>query len=61
MALFVDAGQVASTRRDFDLDRFKTAYGLGARIHGPTVTPLRLDIAHGREGFRVHITGGVAF
>ena len=46
-------------RRDLDFDDLKTAYGIGFRIHGPTFTPLRLDVAHGDEGFRVHITGGV--
>jgi hypothetical protein len=61
MAIFVDAGKVASERRDLDLDHLKTAYGIGARIHGPTVTPLRIDVARGSEGIRVHITGGLTF
>lgn len=61
MALFVDAGKVAADRRDLDLDGLKTAYGIGMRIHGPTFTPLRLDVAHGKEGLRIHLTGGRAF
>lgn len=61
MALFVDAGKVARERGDLDLDGLKTAVGIGFRIHGPTFTPLRLDIAHAKEGVRVHLTGGVAF
>ena len=61
MALFVDTGKVASERRDLDFDNLKTAYGLGIRFHGPTFTPLRLDVARGDEGVRVHITGGIAF
>jgi hypothetical protein len=61
MALFVDAGQVASERRDLQFAEFKTGYGIGVRFHGPTFTPLRIDVAHGREGFRVHFTGGVPF
>jgi hypothetical protein len=61
MAVFVDAGKVAAERRDLDFDGLKTAYGIGLRIHGPTFTPLRLDVARGEEGVRVHITGGVAF
>lgn len=61
MALFVDAGKVARERRDLDFDGLETAWGVGLRIHGPTFTPLRLDVAHGKEGVRVHITGGVAF
>lgn len=61
MALFVDAGKVARDRRDLDFDGLKTAYGIGLRIHGPTFTPLRLDVARGTEGVRVHLTGGVPF
>jgi outer membrane protein assembly factor BamA len=61
MAIFVDAGKVASERRDLDLDGLKTTYGIGIRFHGPTFTPLRLDIARGDEGIRAHITGGMTF
>jgi hypothetical protein len=61
MALFVDAGKVAGERRDLDFDDLKTAYGIGIRFHGPTFTPLRLDVARGDEGIRIHITGGIAF
>jgi hypothetical protein len=61
MALFVDAGKVTSRRSDLDFDGLKTAYGIGLRIHGPTTTPVRIDIAHGREGLRIHLTGGVPF
>jgi outer membrane translocation and assembly module TamA len=61
MALFVDAGKVTRERGDLDLDGLKTGYGIGFRIHGPTFTPLRLDIARTKEGGRIHLTGGVAF
>jgi hypothetical protein len=61
MALFVDAGKVAAERRDLDLDGLKTTYGIGIRFHGPTFTPLRIDLARGDEGIRAHITGGVSF
>lgn len=61
MAIFVDAGKVARERGDLDLDGLKTGYGIGFRIHGPTFTPLRLDIARTKEGPRIHLTGGVAF
>lgn len=61
MAIFVDSGKVAAERRDLDFDNLKTAYGIGFRVHGPTFTPFRLDVAHGDEGFRVHVTGGIAF
>jgi hypothetical protein len=61
MALFVDAGKVAAERRDLDLNGLKTGYGIGLRFHGPTFTPLRIDIARGKEGIRVHFSGGAAF
>ena len=61
MAIFVDAGKVAAERRDLDLDGLKTSYGIGLRFHGPTFTPLRLDVARGDEGIRAHITGGMTF
>ena len=61
MAIFVDTGKVVSDRADLDLEGLKTGYGIGFRIHGPTFTPLRLDIARTKEGPRIHLTGGVAF
>ena len=61
MALFVDSGKVAAERRDLDFDGLKTGYGIGARFHGPIMTPLRIDLAHGDEGFRIHFTGGISF
>jgi hypothetical protein len=61
MALFVDAGKVAPERRDLDFNGLKTTYGIGVRFHGPTFTPLRIDVARGDEGIRAHITGGVTF
>jgi len=61
MALFLDAGQVAPNRRDFDLAAFETAWGLGARFHGPNFTALRIEVARGREGLRVILAGGQAF
>ena len=61
MAVFMDAGQVARDRRDFDVNRFETAWGIGARFHGPTFNALRVEIAHGREGIRLVIAGSQPF
>ena len=61
MALFLDAGQVAPNRRDFDFAEFETAWGLGARFHGLNFTALRIELARGREGLRVVLSGGQAF
>jgi hypothetical protein len=61
MALFVDAGKVTSDRSDLDFNDLKTAYGIGVRIHGPALTPVRIDVAHASEGWRIHLTGGLPF
>ena len=61
MALFIDAGKVTARRRDLNLRGLKTGYGIGIRFHGPTFTPLRVDLARGDEGILVHITGGLTF
>ena len=61
MALFLDAGQVAADRRDFDFSAFETSWGLGARFHGPNFNALRLEVARGREGTRLVFAGSQAF
>jgi outer membrane translocation and assembly module TamA len=61
MALFVDAGQVAPNRRDFELSRFETAWGLGARFHGPNFNALRIEVARSREGTRFIFAGSQPF
>ena len=61
MALFFDAGKVASRRADLDFNDLKTDWGIGARFHGPTATPLRLEMARGSEGWRLVISSSAAF
>ncbi|HEX6163163.1 MAG TPA: BamA/TamA family outer membrane protein [Vicinamibacterales bacterium] len=61
MALFMDAGQVARERRDFDVSRFDVAWGIGARFHGPHFTALRVEAARGREGIRLIFAGSQPF
>lgn len=61
MALFVDAGQVAADRGDFDLGEFDSAWGIGARFHGPSFNALRVEIARGREGIRLVFAGSQPF
>jgi hypothetical protein len=61
MALFLDAGQVAPNRRDFDIDEFDVAWGIGARFHGPSFTAFRIDVARGREGIRLVFAGSQPF
>ena len=61
MALFLDAGQVAATRAEFDVSQFDSAWGVGARFHGPYFTALRIEAARGREGLRLIFTGSQVF
>lgn len=61
MALFIDAGQVAAHRADFDAGRFDTAWGIGARFHGPTFNAVRIEVARGREGIRLIVAGSQPF
>jgi Omp85 superfamily domain len=61
MALFYDAGKVAAHRSDLNFEDLKSDVGIGARFHGPAGTPLRIELAHGRDGLRLVIAGGPAF
>jgi hypothetical protein len=61
MALFYDGGKVASRRDQLDFNGWKSNVGIGARIHGPLMTPLRIDLAVGNEGWRLVISSGPIF
>jgi hemolysin activation/secretion protein len=50
-AVFYDAGKVTARRSDLNLEGLKSDFGFGARFHGPFATPLRIEVAHGTEGF----------
>jgi hypothetical protein len=49
MAIFYDAGKVAMRRSDLDFNDLESAYGIGARFHGPVGTIMRWELAHSRE------------
>jgi len=49
VAVFADAGNVAA--RAGDLDLTKRAYGVGLRVHTQTSTLLRVEAAHGVDGW----------
>ena len=51
LAAFVGAGNVAPTASALDLG--KREYGAGLRVHTGRATLLRLDAAHGPEGWRI--------
>lgn len=53
MAIFYDAGKVASRRSDLDFSGLKSNWGFGARFHGPTMTVLRIEAARGDAGWNL--------
>ncbi len=55
-AVFVDTGDAADTREDFDL---RTGYGLGARWRSPA-GPLAIDLAYGHSERSLQLHFGVA-
>ncbi|MGE0041849.1 MAG: BamA/TamA family outer membrane protein [Vicinamibacterales bacterium] len=61
MALFVDSGAVAPSLAEIDDQRFYTAWGIGARLHGPAFTALRVELARGRDGWRAVFAAGQPF
>ena len=61
MAIFMDAGQVAAGRHQLEMKQFDVDWGIGARFHGPAFTALRLELSHGREGFRLTFAGSQPF
>jgi len=61
MAIFYDAGMVAPELDQISFGSFVSDYGFGVRFHGPLTTPLRIEIARGREGTRLVFAGSSAF
>jgi hypothetical protein len=61
LALFYDTGKVAAHTSDLSFDGLKSNYGLGVRFHGPLTTPVRIEIAHGDEGFNIVFGASSAF
>ena len=49
LAIFYDAGKVASRTKDLDLDDLHDDYGFGVRFHGPFATPLRVELSRSPE------------
>jgi hypothetical protein len=61
LALFYDAAKVAATRAGLDLKGMWSDYGIGFRFHGPISTPLRIELATGREGFVLNFSASQVF
>jgi hypothetical protein len=61
MALFYDAGMVANRFEALSVGDLITNFGVGMRFHSPVATPLRIELAKGREGVRLVFAGSAAF
>ncbi len=61
LALFIDAGMVAPRLDAIKGSAFVNDYGIGVRFHGPATTPLRVELATGREGTRLVFAASAAF
>jgi hypothetical protein len=60
-ALFFDAGMAALKRTDLAFDRLESSAGIGVRLHSPTQTLMRVDLARSREGWRIIFTSSPVF
>jgi hypothetical protein len=56
VAAFVDVGRTAPRPGQLGFSGFRPSYGVGVRFHNGRVPILRLDAAHGHEGWRVFVT-----
>jgi hemolysin activation/secretion protein len=60
-AAFVDHGVVADRVRALAADDMRRGWGIGARWHGEHITALRVDVAHGSEGWHLHVAQTASF
>jgi hypothetical protein len=61
LAIFYDAGKVVGDRAELNFSGLKHNWGVGVRFHGPLLTPLRVELARGSEGFNLVFAGAAAF
>jgi hypothetical protein len=61
MALFVDAGKVTARRADLNLSELQVSQGIGIRVHTPSATVTRLELARSREGMSVILSFSPSF
>jgi hypothetical protein len=60
-AFFYDAGKVAARTSDLDLNHLHNDFGFGVRFHGPFATPLRVELAHGKDGLSFIFASSASF
>jgi hypothetical protein len=53
VAMLVEGGTVASEPMGLSLGKLAPSVALGVRVHSKTSGLVRLDVAHGRDGFKV--------
>ena len=61
LALFTDAGMVAPRFDALSTSGLISDYGIGVRFHSLVRTPLRVELARGREGTRLVFAASAAF
>jgi AAA family ATP:ADP antiporter len=61
VALFVDAGKVAATRSDLGFSGLEVTHGIGVRIHTPSATAMRIEVARAREGTSLIVSFSPSF
>jgi len=61
MAVFVDAGTVASRFADLDMGRLATTHGIGISIHTMSATVLRVEAARSAEGTALRFSFSPSF
>ena len=61
VALFLDAGTVADRRDALRVSDMKTTSVSAIRFHSPVATPLRVELAAGREGLKLVFGASAAF
>jgi hypothetical protein len=61
MAIFYDAGKVASRREDLNLVGLAHDWGMGVRLHTPSAMPIRVELSRGSEGFHLTFASATPF
>ena len=61
MALFFDAGKVTPRRADLNFSKLEHNAGIGLRLHGPSLTLIRIELARGSQGWNTVFASSAAF
>ena len=61
MAFFWDAGTVAPERDRLSFGALRHDFGIGLRLHTAVATPIRVEVAHSEEGYKLVMAAKAAF